>query len=247
MAYVGSLNTMIGVLNHEGARGFAFYIGGNDTTHAWPASLVNGLLAAGFEGMSIWVPYPPSANGAADGSTAAVWTQSYGVTTACLDIEAGLVAGSRAYCAAWRQAAKARGMTTVGYSTPGGISSDEFDFDRSWAAIPGNCNPAAAPGTPGLRAVQCSAGSWGGVSYDISFGEYDFRGDNVSVQDVRDALNEGTPFGYQSWSAATQDAYNNLRGLIPGVATALAAVATKVGVEVPRSSNFSLARLRCRH
>jgi hypothetical protein len=230
-AFPQSVDAMDQALKHEGAQGFAFYVGGNNTTHAWPASLVVGLLARGYQGASIWVPFPAAANGAADGATAAAWTRAYGVKVAFVDIEAAVVVGARSYCAAWNQTARAGGMVTGGYSTPRGISSDEFDFDLSWAAIPGNCNTAAAPGTPGKRAVQCGSGSWAGVSYDISFSEYDFGGDTVSVDEVRAALNEGTPFGYQSWGQANQDAFNNLRGLVPGVATALAAVMAKVGVE----------------
>jgi hypothetical protein len=81
------------------------------------------------------------------------------------------------------------------------------------------------------------AGSHGayGVTVDSTVFDDWFGGDEVSVEEVRAALNEGTPFGYQTWSAATQDAYNILRGLSGGAIaplnTMLQAIAARLGLE----------------
>jgi hypothetical protein len=199
-AFPGSVDAMDQALQHERAQAFAFYIGGNNTTHAWPAAIVAGLLARGYQGASIWVPFPTRANGAADGQTAAAWTRAYGVRLAYVDIEAAVIAGGRPYCAAWNPAAKAGGMVTGGYSNATGITADEFDYDRAWCDTQGEVNPCDfghCPGTPGRRAVQCGYGSWAGVSYDISFSEYDFGGTPMTaqqaqqLQDIWNALVQG--------------------------------------------------------
>ena len=161
-------------------KGFAWYLGGNNTTHGndW-APVVADVLAAGYQGMSVWVPVPGSSNGTADGSAAAAVTRARGCLLAALDIEAGLVAGSRPYCAAWNASARAGGCLTVGYSTPRGVAADEFDFDYGWAATPGDCDVAACPMPAGRRAVQCGSGQFAGVQYDVSFSDYDFGGIEV--------------------------------------------------------------------
>jgi hypothetical protein len=92
--------------------------------------------------------------------------------------------------------------------------------------------PSPVPSAPHGWQWAGSHGAFGvtvdSTTFDDWFGT---GGDNVSVEEVRAALNEAVPFGYQSWSQATIDAYNNLRGLVPGVATAVQAVLRQLGVE----------------
>jgi hypothetical protein len=172
-AYPQSVGAFVGALQHEGADSFAWYLGGNNTTHGhdW-APIVDGVTAAGYASLSVWVPVPSSSNGSADGAAAAAGTKAHGILVAGLDIEAGLAAGGRPYCQAWNAAARSAGVLTCGYSTPAGVGADEFDFDLGWAATPGNCDVGGCPMPPGRRAVQCGAGSYGGVSYDVSFADY---------------------------------------------------------------------------
>jgi hypothetical protein len=196
------------VLQQEQMQGFGFYLTAPNHRVGWPAWIVQGLLAAGYQGMSIWEAYPATGNGAAEGAAAAAETRALGCTHACLAIEAGLV-GHRAYCDAWNRAARAGGTITVGYSTPAGIRSDLYDFDLFWAAVPGHCDFGYCPGPAGGRAVQCGANSIGGVSYDISYGEW-----NMGIQDdVRAVLDEGTAFGFTSWKETFQHMANILRGI----------------------------------
>jgi hypothetical protein len=195
-------------LQHEAAAGFAPYIGGNNTqqNRNWPLALIEALTAEGYEAAPIWVPWPATANGTADGQSAAAIAHAVGAALVFNDLEAGTGQPASqpqapAYSAAWRDAIHAAGLLAGGYSNATGIQRNFAGYDRVWCATQGladACNIAFhCPGGPGQRAAQCSNGGWAGVSYDVNFAEYTFGGlDMAQLDEILNyvvALYQGDP------------------------------------------------------
>lgn len=182
-AFPQSVPQMVAALQHEQAGGFAYYIGGNFALHAWDVATVDGVRTAGFPGLGIYVSTVVGRSGAADGQDAARLQAVYGADRfCCWDLEPGVYRANPdlalRYGVEWSAVVAAAGFLPVLYSTPDGCAAiGDKGFHAVWAAVPGNCDPTSIFNPaffPGLVAVQCGAGSWDGVDYDVNVSEFDF-------------------------------------------------------------------------
>src|SRR5690348_5354534 len=126
-AYPQSVAQFVAALQHEGAQGFAYYVGGNYALNVWQPGTAIGVRDSGYQGMGIYVSTVAGRDGTTDGNDAASRHSQYRSSDPlCWDLEPGIFRqnanAALVYGRAWAAAVRTAGFTPTLYSTPDGCA-----------------------------------------------------------------------------------------------------------------------------
>lgn len=174
-------------LRAGGFEAVMHYLGGAIARRIEDPAVVADIRARGWPQMGIDVPRLQTVDGAAFAARVRSvygFGDGFGVW---LDIEPSEFdadpAGWAAAADRWCDACRAAGLSPGPYGVDRTVAACAGRADRIWRAVPGECDPAAV-GPQGLnpaffagrRAIQCGAGTWGGIPFDISFSQFTVGG-----------------------------------------------------------------------
>jgi hypothetical protein len=201
----GGMASLDAALRAGGFEGVFHYLAGTSgyVRRIETATVVAGIRAKGWPQAGIDLPYSPAnCNGAAAAARA---RDTYGFRPGTgfqiyLDIEPSRFqadpGGWPGAADRWCDQIRAAGFVPGVYGVDATLAACANHADRIWRAKPGMCDPAgaglAAPFFAGRRAVQCGSGAWGGVTFDVSYSQFNIAaapsgggggGDDLAITD----------------------------------------------------------------